>query len=131
MSSEETLHPEGTGVEDVIAFAKDRGCTMLDIRFMDLPGLWQPYSFPIKKLSADLFEEGLPFDGSSLRGWKTINASDMLVIPEARTAKVDPFMEVPTLVLLGNAVDTITRSDYERCPRSLAGRAEMNSKTAE
>lgn len=63
MSSEETLHPEGTGVEDVIAFAKDRGCTMLDIRFMDLPGLWQHYSFPIKKLSADLFEEGLPFDG--------------------------------------------------------------------
>ncbi|MCA8945176.1 MAG: glutamine synthetase beta-grasp domain-containing protein, partial [Planctomycetes bacterium] len=129
MSSEETLHPEGTGVEDVIAFAKDRGCTMLDIRFMDLPGLWQHYSFPIKKLSADLFEEGLPFDGSSLRGWKTINESDMLVVPDSATAFIDPFMAEPTLVLIGNIVDPIERTAYPRCPRQLALRAEAYLKS--
>ncbi|MCA8912459.1 MAG: type I glutamate--ammonia ligase [Planctomycetes bacterium] len=129
MASEETLHPDGAGVDDVIAFAKDRGCTMLDIRFMDLPGLWQHYTFPIKKLDADLFEEGLPFDGSSLRGWKTINESDMLVVPDAQTAFIDPFMAEPTLVLIGNIVDPIERTPYGRCPRSVAARAEAYLKS--
>src|SRR5690606_19766871 len=100
--NDDKLHPEGGSVEDVLAFAKDRGCTMLDIRFMDLPGLWQHYSLPIRKLEADLFEEGLPFDGSSLRGWKTINESDMIVVPDAETAFLDPFMKEKTLVLIGN-----------------------------
>ena len=97
---------------------------MVDLRFIDLLGAWQHFTVPAHELDEDAFEDGFGFDGSSVRGWKTINASDMLVVPDANSAKVDPFMEVPTLVLLGNAVDTITRSDYERCPRSLAGRAE-------
>jgi glutamine synthetase len=110
--------------KDVIEFIREQEIRMVDLRFMDMLGSWQHFSVPAHELHEEAFEEGFGFDGSSVRGWKTINASDMLVIPDARTAKVDPFMEVPTLVLLGNAADTITRADYERCPRSLAARAE-------
>jgi glutamine synthetase len=97
---------------------------MVDIRFIDLLGTWQHFSVPAHELTADAFEDGFGFDGSSVRGWKAINASDMLVVPDADTAQVDPFMEAPTLVLLGSVCDPITRQDYERCPRALARRAE-------
>jgi glutamine synthetase len=110
--------------KDVIDFIREHDLRMVDIRFIDMLGAWQHFSVPAHEVTEDSFEEGFGFDGSSVRGWKTINASDMLVIPDATTAKVDPFMTVPTLVLLGNAAETITRADYERCPRSLAGRAE-------
>ena len=110
--------------KDVIEFIREQEIRMVDLRFMDMLGSWQHFTVPAHELHEDAFEEGFGFDGSSVRGWKTINASDMLVLPDARTAKVDPFMEIPTLVLLGNAADTITRADYERCPRSLAARAE-------
>jgi glutamine synthetase len=110
--------------KDVIDYIRDHDIRMVDIRFIDMLGAWQHFSVPAHELTQDAFEEGFGFDGSSVRGWKTINASDMLVMPEAATAKLDPFMAVPTLVLLGNAAETITRADYERCPRSLAGRAE-------
>lgn len=110
--------------KDVIDYIREHDIRMVDIRFIDMLGAWQHFSVPAHQLSEDAFEEGFGFDGSSVRGWKTINASDMLVMPDPTTAKVDPFMEVPTLVLLGNAAETITRADYERCPRSLAGRAE-------
>lgn len=109
---------------DVLSLISDHGIRMVDIRFIDLLGAWQHFTVPAHELDADAFEEGFGFDGSSVRGWKTINASDMLVIPDATTAIVDPFMEVPTLVIMGNVVDTITRQGYERCPRSLAQRAE-------
>ncbi|NVB42093.1 type I glutamate--ammonia ligase [Pseudenhygromyxa sp. WMMC2535] len=108
----------------VIDLIRDQEIRMVDLRFIDLLGAWQHFTVPAHELTEEAFEEGFGFDGSSVRGWKTINASDMLVIPDAASAKVDPFMEAPTLALLGNAVDTITRSDYERCPRSLAGRAQ-------
>ncbi|MHC4841973.1 MAG: type I glutamate--ammonia ligase [Planctomycetota bacterium] len=127
--SDEKLHPEGTSISEIIQFAKDQNCEMLDIRFMDLPGLWQHYSFPISKLKEDIFEEGFPFDGSSLRGWQKINESDMLVIPEPETAFIDPFMQHKTLVLIGNIVDPIERTPYPRCPRSLAARAEAYLKS--
>lgn len=122
--TDQTLHPDGTSIDDVIKFAKDAGCTMLDIRFMDLPGLWQHYSFPISKLDENLFEDGTPFDGSSLRGWQKINESDMLVIPDPETAFLDPFMKEPTLVLIGNIVDPIERTPYARDPRNVALQAE-------
>jgi glutamine synthetase len=112
--------------KDVIDYIRDHDIRMVDIRFIDMLGAWQHFSVPAHELTEDAFEEGFGFDGSSVRGWKTINASDMLVMPEASTAKIDPFMAIPTLVLLGNAADTITRSDYERCPRSLAGRADSD-----
>jgi len=109
---------------DVISLISDHGIRMVDIRFIDLLGAWQHFTVPAHELDEDAFEEGFGFDGSSVRGWKTINASDMLVIPDPTTAVVDPFMDVPTIVLMGNVVETITRQSYERCPRSLAERAE-------
>lgn len=126
---QDKLHPEGKTAADVLAFAKDRGCTMLDIRFMDLPGLWQHYTFPIRRLEQDCFEEGFAFDGSSLRGWKTINESDMLAMPDPATAFLDPFMKEPTLVLIANILDPIERTPYARDPRNVARRVETYLKS--
>ena len=110
--------------KDVIDLIRDQDLRMVDLRFIDLLGAWQHFTVPAHELEEESFEDGFGFDGSSIRGWKSINASYMLVIPDPTTAKVDPFMEHPTLVLMGNVVDTITRGDYERCPRALARRAE-------
>src|SRR5687768_952753 len=129
ISSDEPFHPTGKSAQDVLAFAKDRGCTMLDVRFMDLPGLWQHYSFPIRRLDKDCFEEGFAFDGSSLRGWKTINESDMLAMPDPSTAFIDPFMAEPTLVLIANVLDPIERTPYPRDPRNVARRVETYLKS--
>lgn len=115
--------------DDVLKHIKDNEIRMVNLRFIDLLGSWQHFTVPSHQLDADAFEEGFGFDGSSIRGWKSINASDMLMIPDPSTAKLDPFMEEPTLVLLGNAVDTITRDDYDRCPRALARRAEAYLKS--
>ena len=84
----------------VLEFAKKNGAKLLDLRFTDLPGLWQHVSYPINQLSADSFEEGFGMDGSSIRGWAAINESDMLLIPDPSTHMMDPFTEVPTLSLL-------------------------------
>ncbi len=109
---------------EVLKMAKDKDVKMVDIRFMDFPGMWQHFSVPIKELDEGSFEDGFGFDGSSIRGWQPINASDMLVIPEAATAKIDPFFEVPTLVMIGNIADPITRESYSRDPRYIAKKAE-------
>ncbi len=108
----------------VIEFAKKQGCRYLDIRFMDLPGLWQHYTFPIQQLTEDKFEDGFGFDGSSIRGWKAINDSDMIVIPDPTSAFVDPFMNDKTLVLIGDIFDPITKEDFPRDPRNIARRVE-------
>jgi glutamine synthetase len=104
--------------------AKEKDLKVLDIRFMDFPGMWQHFSVPIKELDEGSFEDGFGFDGSSIRGWQPINASDMLVIPDATTAKIDPFFEVPTLVMIGNIADPITREAYSRDPRHITKKAE-------
>ena len=83
--------------KEVLAFAKENGAKMLDMRFMDFPGIWQHFSVPIGQLDEGSFEDGYGFDGSSIRGWQPINASDMLVIPDPATAKMDPFSAEPTL----------------------------------
>ena len=83
--------------KEVLAFAKENGAKMLDMRFMDFPGLWQHFTIPVDKLDEDIFEDGLGFDGSSIRGWQAINESDMLVVPEPETAFLDPFCAEPTL----------------------------------
>ena len=114
---------------DIIALIQDRDIRMVDVRFVDLLGSWQHFTVPAHELDDAAFAEGFGFDGSSVRGWKTINASDMLVMPDASSAIMDPFMEAPTLALMGSVVDTITRQDYERCPRALAGRAEAYLKS--
>ncbi|HBP22429.1 MAG TPA: type I glutamate--ammonia ligase, partial [Planctomycetes bacterium] len=110
--------------KDVINLAKENNVSYVDLRFNDFPGTWQHFSVPVDALTEDSFADGFPFDGSSIRGWKTINESDMLVVPDPETAFIDPFTKHPTLVLIGNIQDPITHQDYERDPRNVARRAE-------
>jgi len=109
--------------EEVIKFAKENGVKMVDIKFTDLPGTWQHFSFPFHELKEDTFVEGVPFDGSSIRGFQAINESDMLVIPDASTAILDPFTAVPTLSLVCNIAHP-TKQPYSRDPRYVAQKAE-------
>lgn len=108
----------------VLAMAKEKGVRVVDFRFMDFPGVWQHFSVPLSELEESSFDDGFGFDGSSIRGWQPINASDMLVVPDATTAKIDPFYKDSTLVLIGNIVDPITREAYTRDPRNIAKKAE-------
>jgi glutamine synthetase len=110
--------------KDVLALAKEKGAKQLDMRFADVPGLWQHVSYPIAELDEDTFEEGFGFDGSSIRGWAAINESDMVLLPDPDTALMDPFYETPTLTMIGNVIDPITRQRYERDPRYIAQKAE-------
>jgi glutamine synthetase len=110
--------------KEVLEFAKKNGAKQLDLRFTDLPGLQQHVSYPITELSEESFEEGFGFDGSSIRGWAAINESDMLLVPDPTTAMMDPFYQVPTLVLLCEVIDPITRQHYDRDPRWIARKAE-------
>jgi glutamine synthetase len=115
--------------KDVLDMAKENKARVVDIRFMDFPGVWQHFSVPLSELEESSFEDGYGFDGSSIRGWQPINMSDMLVVPDAATAKMDPFFDVPTLVLIGNIVDPITREPYSRDPRNIAKKAEAYLKS--
>ncbi len=108
---------------EVLKFSADNGAKMLDLRFIDLPGLWQHLTVPISELSEDIFTDGIGFDGSSIRGWQAIHASDMLIIPDSETAVIDPFMKAPTLVMICDIVDPITRENYSRDPRNIAKKA--------
>jgi hypothetical protein len=81
--------------KEVLDMAKENGAKVVDLRFMDFPGLWQHFTVPISELEESSFEDGFGFDGSSIRGWQPIHASDMLVVPDATTAKMDPFYEAP------------------------------------
>jgi len=115
--------------EKVLAMAKEKGVKVVDLRFMDFPGMWQHFTVPIGELTEGSFEDGFGFDGSSIRGWQPINASDMLVIPDATTAKIDPFFKVPTLVLICDIADPITREAYTRDPRNIAKKVEAYLKS--
>jgi glutamine synthetase len=116
--------------KQVLEFAKENEAKVVDLRFMDFPGVWQHFTVPLGELEESSFEDGFGFDGSSIRGWQPIHASDMLVVPDATTAKIDPFFEVPTLVLIGNIVDPITREAYTRDPRNIARKAEAYLKSS-
>jgi glutamine synthetase len=105
--------------------AKAQNARQIDIRFTDLPGLSQHISYPVRQLTEEAFEEGFGIDGSSIRGWAAINESDMLLIPDPTTAYMDPFFEVPTLCMVGDIIDPITRQRYDRDPRWIAKKAEM------
>jgi len=115
--------------KEVLDMAKENGARLVDLRFMDYPGLWQHFSVPIGQLEESSFEDGFGFDGSSIRGWQPIHASDMLVIPDADTAKMDPFYTTPTLVLICNIVDPVTREPYTRDPRNIARKADAYLKS--
>ena len=110
--------------KDVLAYAKKQGTKMVDFKFLDFPGIWQHFSVPISELEESSFEEGFGFDGSSIRGWQPIHASDMLVIPDPGTAIMDPFTKEPTLSLICNIFDPITKEKYTRDPRHIAQKAE-------
>ena len=110
--------------KEVLEFAKENNAVMVDLKFMDFPGMWQHFSVPLHELEEDSFEEGFGFDGSSIRGWQPINASDMLVIPDPTTAVMDPFMEHPTMSLICDIVDPVTKERYTRDPRNIAHKAE-------
>jgi glutamine synthetase len=116
--------------KEVLDMAKENGAKVVDLRFMDFPGLWQHFSVPIRELEESSFEDGFGFDGSSIRGWQPIHASDMLVVPDAATAKMDPFYEAPTLVLICDIVDPVTREAYSRDPRNIAQKADAYLKSS-
>ena len=116
--------------KDVLKMVKEQGVKMVDLRFMDFPGLWQHFSVPVSEVDEGSFEDGFGFDGSSIRGWQPINASDMLVIPDPATAKMDPFFKEPTLVMICDIADPITREPYSRDPRHIAAKAEAYLKSS-
>jgi len=111
--------------KEVLEFAGKNDARQIDLRFCDIPGLWHHVSYPISELSEESFEEGFGFDGSSIRAWASISESDMLLVPDASTAFMDPFAAIPTLVLYCDVIDPITHQHYERDPRWIARKAEM------
>src|ERR1700722_20441789 len=116
--------------KQVLQMIKDKGVVMVDIKFIDLLGTWQHFSAPISEFKDEApFTEGLGFDGSSIRGWQSIDNSDMLVIPDPDSAVLDPFMKDPTLTMICTIQDPITRSDYTRDPRNIAKKAELYLKS--
>jgi glutamine synthetase len=109
--------------QQVLALCREHDIKAVDLRFMDFPGLWQHFTIPVDKLAEEVFDEGLGFDGSSIRGWQAINESDMILVPEPQTAIIDPFCKLPTLSMICNIQDPITREDYTRDPRNVARKA--------
>src|SRR5438477_10294310 len=110
--------------KSVLELAKTSGAKMFDIKFVDTFGTWQHFSCPIDELTEEIFSEGLGFDGSSIRGWKSIEASDMLAMPDPATAFIDQLMAVLTLSLTCTIAETGTLEPYIRDPRGIAQRAE-------
>jgi glutamine synthetase len=115
--------------KDVVKFSGENNAKMVDLKFLDFVGIWQHFTIPVSELKEEIFEEGLGFDGSSIRGWQPIHASDMLVVPDPSTAVMDPFMEEATLSLICDIIDPITRETYSRDPRSIAKKAEAYLKS--
>ena len=109
--------------KEVIALAKEKDVKILDLRFIDFPGMAQHTSYPIGELTEESFEDGFGFDGSSIRGWQAINESDMLLMPQPETAFLDPFLAITTLAVLCNIQDPLTRENYTRDPRNIAKKA--------
>ncbi len=109
---------------EVTQFIKEQEVQFVDVKFCDLLGTWQHFTVPVSEISKDIFKDGFGFDGSSIRGWQAIDASDMLIIPDATTAVIDNFIEAKTLSLICSIKDPITGKYYERDPRYVAQKAE-------
>jgi hypothetical protein len=112
--------PNCATAEDVLKAIKDEKVQMIDLRFTDLPGMWQHFSVPPSAVNIDSLSEGIGFDGSSIRGFQEIQESDMLVVPDPTTAFLDPFVPTTTLVLTCNIRDPMTGQSYSRDPRHIA-----------
>src|SRR6188508_1789302 len=110
--------------KEVLALCKSKNVQIVDVKFCDFLGTWQHFATPIAELEEATFEEGLGFDGSSIRGWKSIEASDMLSMPDPSTAFIDPFCAVPTLSVTCTIAETGTKEAYNRDPRGISQRGE-------
>lgn len=113
----------------VLQLIKDKNIQIVDTRFTDLFGGWQHYSLPASRLTEDMMIEGLGFDGSSIKGFQAIHESDMLMIPDPASAFIDPYLKIPTLVLICDVIDPLERKPYSRDPRNVAKKAEAYLKT--
>ncbi len=109
--------------QEAMAYGKEKGAKMVDFKFCDLIGAWQHLTIPFSELSADTFENGVAFDGSSIRGWRGIEESDMIIRPDPESARMDPFMQVPTLSLTCDVCLPETLEPYDRDPRQIVKRA--------
>ncbi|MBS3735192.1 MAG: type I glutamate--ammonia ligase [Phycisphaerae bacterium] len=109
--------------KEFFEFAKAHGAEMMDLKFVDMLGTWQHCSYPLATVDDSVFDEGLGFDGSSIRGWQEIHQSDMMAVCDADTAAMDPFFERPTVSVLADIVDPETRAGYGKCPRQVVRRA--------
>ena len=114
---------------EILAFIREKEVKAVDLRFMDFPGQWQHFTIPAENLDEGTFEDGLGFNGASIRGWKAINESDMLVKPVPETAFIDPFCRETTLTLICNIHDPLTHEDYTRDPRNVARKAVNHMKS--
>src|ERR671935_13977 len=110
--------------KDVMELIEKEGIRIVDLRFTDLPGLWQHFSITLPEITPDLFTEGIGFDGSSIRGFQEIHESDMLLKPDPSTAFIDPMCQVPTLAIICDVVDPVLKQPYTRDPRFIARKAE-------
>ncbi|HEY3181958.1 MAG TPA: type I glutamate--ammonia ligase [Gaiellaceae bacterium] len=126
MAADETRHYLGdeAAPSTALEWGRDVEAKMVDLKFTDLLGSWQHMTLPLSAFDESAFDDGLGFDGSSIRGWQGISESDMLLMPQADTAILDPFAETPTLSLLCEVVDPLTREPYAKDPRRVAKRAE-------
>jgi glutamine synthetase len=122
----DTKTRDTSAATEVIRRAREAGVQVVDVKFCDLPGTWQHFSLPLKELTEDVFEQGLGFDGSSIRGFQAINESDMLLLPDPTSAFVDPCLTVPTLSLTCDIADPVTGQRYSRDPRYVAQKAEQH-----
>jgi glutamine synthetase len=112
-----------TPVQNVLEYVKKNKIKFIDFKFMDFPGQWQHFTVPATQLDEKSFQEGFGFDGSSMRGWKAINESDMLLIPDAESMFLDPFIKAPTISLICDIHEPATMEKYSRCPRHIAQKA--------
>ncbi|MCP2262370.1 glutamine synthetase [Streptoalloteichus tenebrarius] len=114
-----------TNPDEVVRFITDEGVRFIDVRFSDLPGIMQHFTVPAETFDADMMAEGLAFDGSSVRGFQSIHESDMLLLPDLATARIDPFRVEKTLIVNFFVHDPLTREPYSRDPRNIARKAEQ------
>ncbi|MDR7576438.1 MAG: type I glutamate--ammonia ligase, partial [Armatimonadota bacterium] len=121
----QTKAPEATP-EAVVAMAREQGVQIVDLRFTDLFGQWQHFSLPVRELTVDIFSEGVGFDGSSIRGFQHIHESDLNLVPDPATARIDPLAATRTLLLICDVYDPVTRGPYSRDPRYIARKAEAH-----
>src|SRR5215213_2992711 len=130
MAAEETKHylangsTEKPAPKETLEWAGQTQAQMVDLKFCDLLGTWQHVTLPIAAFDESAFDEGLGFDGSSIRGWQGIAESDMLLMPDAASAILDPFTEAPTLSVVCEIADPISKAGYAKDPRRIARAAE-------